>query len=415
MKSQEKNIRILVGLQGSRFGLREIIQDSERKRWTFLIEPDEQPRLCGKCHREAAKHSLETIKLRDLPVGVEAAEVIWRVKRWRVNCETCGHGVEHLPFRSPVARMTKRLHEQIESVLSNTMVTVKDAARMFHLHWDTVFKIDLHMLLERYRNAPIPSPRNISVDEKSFKRGHKYLTLIIDVDLKKVIYVSIGRSKKSLDEFFQFIGKERCKAIESIAMDLHADYWASVREHCPKALHVPDKFHIVQRLNQAIDEALRELVYKQTGTLAYGLPRDVRWLIKRNLDNQKQRHMLQLEELKEKNEPLFEAYLLKDYFLHFFGYSSDQIEEAKLFLTNWVTEAWKTGLKALQDFAEYVKRNQKILLNVILTGRTSSISEGINNKIGKIIAAAYGYQKWWYLSLKILQRCGILHSPLKSG
>lgn len=412
MRSQEQFIRLFTGLQESRFVFKELDIDAEEKMWTYVVEPDERARLCSNCGHEAEKHKQQWIYLKDLPLGIQASVVRLKVLRWQVWCEAChGYFVEKMPFRGEAGRITRRLELYIEELVSNKMITVKDLARMFGLDWDTVYRIDMTLLMRRYREMPKPNPKHIAVDEKSFKKGHSYVTIITDVERAEVIYVSIGRSKKSLDEFFEWIGKERCQAIETIAMDLHADYHASAREFIPNAQHVPDKFHIMQRLNQAVDEAFRELTFKQTGTLAYGLPRDIRWLIRRNLGNQSEKKMKSLESLKEMNQNLFEAYLLKDYFTNFFLFNASEIEPAKKFLIDWVVEAMKIKLKAFESFAGYVSRNIELLLNVIRTGRTSSICEGINTKISVIKRIAYGYRNIHYFMLKILQRCGVLAHP----
>ncbi|TVQ81416.1 MAG: hypothetical protein EA369_00090 [Bradymonadales bacterium] len=192
-------------------------------------------------------------------------------------------------------------------------------------------------------------------------------------------------------------------------MDLHPDYWAAAKRYIPQAKRIPDKFHVVQRLNQAIDEALRELVYKQTGTLARGIPRDQRWIIRKHLKNQT--NFQKLEKLKTDNQQLFDLYLLKDYFTQFFEFQASELAAAQKFLVEWVTEAWATGIKAFQDFAHYVRRNYEPLLQIIQTGRTSSICEGINNKISTLKSIAYGYHLIDYFKLKILQRCGVLGMP----
>jgi transposase len=89
------------------------------------------------------------------------------------------------------------------------------------------------------------------------------------------------------------------------------------------------------------------------------------------------------------------------------------VSEAEKFLIIWIVDAFKSKLKALQEFAEYIKRNTKILLNIILTGRSSAVSEGINRKIQVIKSMAYGYKNLQYFMLKIMQRCGVLGSMWK--
>lgn len=408
-RSQEECIRLFTGLQGSRFELQHLEIKNEERTWVYHVVPDKQARLCSLCGHEAEKHEAKWVHFKDLPMGIQAQTVWLKVLRWQVWCPHCCVYVrEKMPFRGESGRITRRLELYIEELVSTKMITVKDLSKMFGLDWDTVYRIDMNLLMRRYREMPKPNPKNIAVDEKSFKKGHSYVTVITDVDREEVIYVSKGRSKESLDEFFRWLGKKRCQAIESIAMDLHPDYHASARQYIPKAFHVPDKFHIMQRLNQAMDEAFRELTFKQTGTLAYGLPRNLRWLIRRNMGNQSEQKMQTLERLKEANESLFEAYLLKDFFTNFFLFKAREIEAARKFLIDWVVEALKTKLKAFEDFALYIRKNIELLLNVIRTERTSSICEGINTKISVIKRIAYGYRNIDYFMLKILQRCGIL-------
>lgn len=411
MKDTHKFIRLFTGISGSRFDLAEFIEDRDNKRWIYKIQPDERPRICSCCGNEAPGRKRDTIQLRDLPMGCQAQVVKLEVERWIVDCANCGLQKEKIPFQSKFGRITKRLEEYIVDLLTTKMITVKDIARMFGLSYNLVYRIDLEMLRKKYRQGKKPDPKHIAVDEKSFKKGHSYVTIIIDVDQppgKNVIYVAPGRKKQSLDEFFEWIGKARCKRIETMAVDLHKDYHASVKEHCPHARIVPDKFHIVKKLNETMDEVLREVIFKKTGTLAQGVDKDLKWLMRKHLTNQSDSQMPKLEGLKEYNEELFGAYILKDYFLSFFAYEPNQIQEAKRFLIHWVTEAYKTGLNAMKGFAAYIKRHQQILLNVIRTGRTSSVCEGINNKISVIKRMAYGYQKIEYFMLKIHQRCGCL-------
>ena len=125
-------------------------------------------------------------------------------------------------------------------------------------------------------------------------------------------------------------------------------------------------------------------------------------------ENQSQRTLESLEQLAKINEPLYLAYLHKESFYDFFTYLPSEVKQAEGFLIKWIVEAFKSKLKAMTEFAEYIKRNTQILLNIIRTGRSSAISEGINRKISVIKSMAYGYRNIQYFMLKILQRCGVL-------
>ncbi len=134
------------------------------------------------------------------------------------------------------------------------------------------------------------------------------------------------------------------------------------------------------------------------------------WVLRYKQKNQSERNLESLEHLARINEPLYRAYLHKESFYEFFNFKPSEVEGAEKFLIGWIVEAFKSKLKALQEFAEYIKRNTKILLNIVLTQRSSAISEGINRKIQVIKSMAYGYRNLNYFMLKILQRCGVLGS-----
>lgn len=414
---QEKFIRHALGLQGARFELKHFYSmDQEKKIWMYEIVPDEEARLCSLCGQEAIKHEKEWIELKDLPLGAQAEVVIWRVQRYRVHCKNCAVVVvEKMPFRGRFGRLTKRLEEFIIQLLFTRMITLKDISRTLRLDYDTIYRIDRQVLEECLVNLSRPYPKHIAVDEKSFQKGHSYVTVVTDAETAQVIFVSLGRSKDSLDQFFKWLGKKRCQAIETIAMDLHEPYHASAREYAPQAQRVPDKFHVIQRLNEAMEQGYRELAQNTDAALTRKRGTELRWLIRRKQMNQSDSQLDLLQWLKERNQPLYETYLLKDLFHQFFDHSTAELEAAKQFLIRWTVDAFKTGLKSFQKFADYVSRNVELLLNVIRTQKTSSVSEGINTKITVIKNMAYGFRDPFYFQLKIWQKCGILGKALTHG
>lgn len=132
--------------------------------------------------------------------------------------------IEKLSFRSKHHYLTQRFVDYIEQVLCSKMFTVADVARLFDLDYGTIYKIDHEVLRRLIQELQIPDPINIAVDEKSFKKGHNYVTIVTDCDLKKVIWVSEGNKKESLDQFFEVLGADRCKKIKTVSKDLHAPY-----------------------------------------------------------------------------------------------------------------------------------------------------------------------------------------------
>lgn len=398
----------LAGLEQTNFEVTDVKTKDDEIIWQIEHKKDAfyECRYCG--FRQTSYHDKGWIKIKDYPFGNKRC--IWRVKRMRILC-TCSNSVrvESLPFRSKHHYLTQRFIDYIEQVLCTKMFTVADVARLFAVDYGTIYKIDHDVLLRLWQNCELPDPINISVDEKSFKKGHSYVTVVTDVDLKQVIWVSEGNGKGSLDQFFQILGPERCTKIKTVSKDLHTPYAASCAEYIPQALEVADPFHVVKRLNEAIDDCRQELA---VGSKLQSKKRKkihrLNWVLRYKQQNMSPHHLEGLSALAKLNEPLYQAYLHKEVFYEFFDYRPSQVEEAKQFLIQWIVEAFKSTLQGLREFAEYINRNQKILLNIIITQRSSAISEGINRKISVIKSMAYGYKNVQYFMLKILQRCGVL-------
>lgn len=398
----------LCGLENSNFEVtdckvkeNEIIWQIEHKGEAFYV--------CSRCEEKlTSRHSLDWIKLLDVPFGKKRCK--WLVKRARILCTCTNHvRVEKMPFRSSHHFLTQRFVDHIEQVLCSKMFTVADVARLFEIDYGTVYKIDHEVLLRLFQTLPIPDPIHIAVDEKSFLKGHSYVTIVTDTDLAKVIWVSKGNSKESLDIFFRTLGKERCLKIKTVAKDMLVAYSSSCKEFIPHAIEIADKFHVVQALNRAIDDCRIELAVKsKLGEKRREKIHKLHWLLRFKQENLPEKYLESLEKLEELNQPLYQAYLHKESFFEFFEFKPNEIKEAENFLIRWIVEAYKINLWAFREFAGFIERQTDKLLNIVREQRTSAISEGINRKISVIKSMAYGYKNIQYFMLKILQRCGVL-------
>lgn len=408
--AQDIILNRLCDLQGTNFEVVDC-QVKEKEIIWKIQHKSEAIYTCTRCGKQnTGCHDKRWITLRDQNFGNK--KCTWKIKRARMLC-SCSMSVrvESLPFRSRHHKLTQRFVDHIEQVLCSKMFTVADVARLFELDYSTIYKIDHEVLLRLWQNCEIPDPINISVDEKSFKKGHSYVTIVTDCDTRKVIWVSEGNRKESLDQFFQILGPERCKQIKTVSKDLHMPYALSCAEFVPNALEVADPFHVVKKLNETMDECRKELaVGSVLPVKKRKLISRLNWVLRYKFDNQSKKNLEKLEILATINEPLYKAYLHKESFYDFFDHLPSEVKDAENFLIAWIVEAFKSELKSLQSFAEYIKRNTKILLNIITTGRSSALSEGINRKISVIKSMAYGYRNINYFMLKIMQRCGVLGS-----
>jgi len=401
--AHEQFIRRLFELQGTNFTVVDMQHYPEKKRIELKIwHKAEGKYFCGRCGELHTKYyDKREIVLKDVPIG--EWQVLWKVQRVRVEC-SCHHVpvVELLPFRSEHHQLTRRMQEYAEGLLCTKMFTVKDVSRVLNLDYGVVYKIDHAILLELIQYAEIPEITHIGVDEKSFLKGHKYVTLVSCLKRGKVIWASPGKSEESLDKFFQVIGPERAAKIEFATRDESPAYIASLHKNAPNALQVSDKFHVVKTLNETIDQVRRELSKQNE------IPKGSLWILRKREKNLSDKQQIKLKELKSENELLYELYLLKEKFFEFFNYPPKQVDKAEGFLNNWLRLIAYYGLEPLNKFIEHIVRHKWSILNIVRTGFTNATSEGLNRKINVLKAMAYGYKNVQYFMLKILQRCGIL-------
>ena len=376
----------------------------------FTIKHKQPARfICKHCgHACDSYHDKEWIYLQD---GFwNQHKVVWKVERMRILCHCqMGYRVESIPFKADKHFLTQRYVDFIEFTLCTKMMTVADVARLCSLDYGIIYKIDHDVLRRLWQEAKVPDPINIAVDEKSYKKGRKYVTIVTDTDLGKVIWVSEGNTKESLDEFFKILGSERCNKIKTVSKDLHKPYIASCVEYIPQAIEVADCFHVIKSLNDVVDKCRKELIESpETSKPEKKKLKEMNWVIRYKQENMSEKNMMKLDQLEKINEPLYRVYLLKESFFEFFTFKPHEIEKADEFLDEWIKDASSVTIIAFKTFVEFLQRHRQRNLNIILTGRSSSVSEAINRKINVLIRMAYGYHCLEYLKLKILQRCGVI-------
>lgn len=401
-------INRLLDLQGTNFQVFDMDVKDDKITYTIKHRLPAQY-LCKHCgHSHDSYHDKKWIHLQDLPLGNR--KVVWKVERMRVLCHCqMGYRVEDLSFKSQKHFLTQRYVDYIEYTLCTKMFTVADVSRLFNLDYGIIYKIDHDVLLRLWQQAEVPDPVHIAVDEKSYKKWHKYVTVVSDVERGMVIWVSEGNRKESLDEFFKILGSARCAKIETVSKDLWKPYIESCQEFIPHAMEVADTFHVVKKLNEVLDSCRRELIESaDTPKSEKKELKEMNWVIRYKQENMKDHNRSRLNDLEKLNEPLYRAYLHKESFFEFFTFTPSEMEKAGEFLDEWVKDAANITMEAFKYFVDYVGRHRDRILNIIKTGRSSSFSEAINRKINVIIGMAYGYHCLEYLKLKILQRCGAI-------
>ncbi|HBR10108.1 TPA: ISL3 family transposase [Candidatus Acetothermia bacterium] len=229
--------------------------DNTQKEIEVTVEPDKRyTPICHICKTKAnGVHSYHERMIRDL--NVFDARTMIRYRYRKIRCRTCGIVVEDLGLVEPSLRMTRRLARYILELCK--MMTIREIADHLGLDWKTIKDIHKEALKNRYEEEDIGYPVLLAVDEISVKKQHRYLTIIINWETGRVLFVGRGRRCNTLKDFFRSLtGKQRA-AIQAVAMDMWDPYIKAVTKYCPHAAIVFDQFHVISSFGRVINRVLK--------------------------------------------------------------------------------------------------------------------------------------------------------------
>lgn len=363
---------------------------------------------CGEVHVEAI-NSHKKVTVEDLRIFGRRVRLI--VVKRRMRCPRDGRlHVERVSWLKPRARVTNRFAEDIYRLTSITTNT--EAGWYLGMDDEKVYRIDLETLeeLAAKKLEPTPTCKNMSVDEVAWQKYHRYLTNVIDVDIRRVIWNAMGRTAEVLDKYYDGIGKASSEKIESVALDGAMTYILSTSRKAPNALIVYDKFHVVQRINKTVDTVrkleLRKARKEDHTDLIQRLNNNQRFILLKKKENLSESQKDRLDRLCALNDSIYKAMLLKEDFLAI--YTKADSASAEESLNAWLLQAAASGIQAFVILAEKFRNKAQYILNWFKKRISSAISEGINNKIKRLKRMAYGYRDVRYFLLKIHQHCGLL-------
>src|SRR5688572_20176094 len=374
-------------------------QRGERSWLVLELTPDERgERFCSGCDGPvAAIHDRTLRRVRDLPVFEHPVEL--HVPRLRLACARCGPRLERLDWLEPHARVTRRLAQSVARFC--TVASVRHAASWHGLGWKTAKTIDFREL-ERTLGAPdLDGVRTLAMDEFAIQKGHRYATVVVDPERKRVLWVGRGRSRADVRPFFELLGPQRCAQVRAVAMDMNTAYDLEVRAHCPNAEVVYDLFHVVAKYGREVIDRVRvdEADRLRADKPARRVVKTSRWLLLRNRENVPDEQVVRLEELLAANKALLTVYLLKEDLKGLWRYRREA----------WAWKAWKSWKRralrsGLEPLRVFVRRLEPYLSGILAHCRWplgTNLVEGINNKIKVIKRVAYGYRDDAYFFLKI--------------
>jgi len=355
---------------------------------------------CPCCKRRCRfVHDRYRRKIRDLDVA--SSKVYIEFVSYRVDCR-CGYsGMEDLELCDDYSRYTKRFEEKV--VILCMMMCIKDTAKEMRIDWKSAKNIDKKNARKYIVDISTVNPKRIGIDEVAYEKGHKYLTIVRDIDLNKVIWVGKGRKKETLDGFFKELGIQKSWSIEDAVMDMWDPYIASVKANTNARITF-DKFHIAKKINDAVDK-VRKKEFAKADNEERRRMKKKRFLIlsrQKRLDDEKRES---LYDLKDVNQNLYFAYLLKEQALDILD--EEKPETAIKRLHRWFENVGNAGIEQFEEVVKTIEKYIYGVYNYFKNKLTNAQSEGFNNKINVIKRRAYGFRDLEYFKLKILQSCGL--------
>jgi transposase len=367
--------------------------------WIELLGDPGRKKRCSECGATVERvHEYVERWIRDLPVW--GADSWLLVHRCRLACPGCGPKLEHLDWVDRYARVTRRLADSVARLCR--VLPIKHVAEYFGLGWETVKVIDKASLEKSLGPVDLSAVDVIAMDEFALQKGHRYATVVVEPETKRVLWVGRGRAREDVRPFFELLGPERCAQLKAVVMDMNATYEQEVRQHCPEARIVYDLFHVVAKYGREVIDRVRvdEANRLRGNRPARKIVKGARWLLLRNAENiSSSEDRIRLKELLQANKALMTVYVLKDDLKQLWSYRSEGW--AKRFWKGWYRRAIRSRIEPLQRFA----RRLAIYLPGILAHCRwplhTSLLEGINNKIKVIKRMAYGFRDDAYFFLKI--------------
>lgn len=308
--------------------------------------------------------------------------------------------MESVTWLDRYSRMTKRLAEAV--IQACQRLPTLHVAELFGLHWDSVRLLERRALQAALEKLPKARPRRLVMDEFALFKGHRYASVVLDADTRRVLWIGEGRSRAAVRPFFEELGPESCAQIEAVAMDMNTAFDLEVRQHCPQARVVYDLFHVVAKYGREVIDRVR---VDEANRLRHDKParkviKQARWLLLRNPENLKREdQQVHLQDLLAANQSLMTVYLMKAELKAL--WSPTTAWGWRSAWKQWLRLANESEVPALKQFAKRLKSYWRGILSRVRWPMHTGQLEGINNRIKVIKRMAYGYRDSEFFFMKI--------------
>lgn len=364
--------------------------------------PKEASLKCPQCGERCGRYDYrEERRWRHLDTMQFKTEIVCSVPR----CDCPEHGVQtiRVPWAEPGSRFTMLFERFAIDVLSACQ-TKTSARQLLRLSWAEVHRIQKRAVDRGLRRRKLENLNYVGMDEKSFRRGQSYVTVMTDIDSSRVLEVVEGRDTSAAAACWESLG-DLAKAIKAVAMDMWDPYASAAASAAPQASIVHDKFHVSKHFNEAVDKT-RGSEHRQLQKEGKDWLSGTKYLFLRNRKNWSEDHEEMFEMVRELNLKVAEAWAQKEDFAEFWNQGNADL--ARSLFERWHAAVLEKGIAPMKKVAAMLSQRIENLLTYFEHPITNAGAEGFNSKIQAIKSQARGFRNFENYRASILFHCGKL-------
>jgi transposase len=345
--------------------------------------------VCGYSTRHRHDRRPVASVWRHLDLGTWRLEICARLRR--LSCPEHGVRVEAVPFARHRAAFTRDFEGLVAWLATRTDKTT--IRRLLRIDWGTVGRIIERVSADELDPDRLENLFEIGIDEVSWRKQHRYLTLVADHIRGQIVWGAEGADAATASRFYEQIGADRAHAVEVVSMDMGPGYAKATREHAPQAIIAIDPFHVVALANRALDDVRREYwnELRRSGDLAAARRfKDARWSLLKAPPNLSDHQTLTLAKLKRAGGQVWRAYTLKEALRAIFA-PDLTVEDVTVLIDRFISKASRSRLAPFIKLAKTIRSHRDGILHAVRLGINQGRTEALNNKVRLITRRAYGF------------------------
>jgi transposase len=385
---------------------------SDHKSIEIAVRPRKGSKaVCSRCHEPAPGYDqLPPRSFEFIPLWGFLVLLLYSMRR--VDCRRCqAVVVEQVPWGDGKRTLTRAY--MLFLARWARKLSWKETAESFRTSWEKVFDAVEHVVTFGLEHRVLGQIDAIGVDEIQYAKGHKYLTLVYQIDLgvTRLLWIGKERTIESFQGFFKVIGDEIASKIVFVCSDMWEPYLKVIREKCSDALHILDRFHIVAKMNKALDEVRAGESRHMAREGFMPVLKKSRWLLLKREENLKAEQRFRLRDLLRYNLKTVRAYLLKEAFQQLWDYNAPF--RAGQFLDEWCRQVMRSRIEPMKKIARSLREHRELILNYFRAQKmlSSGVVEGLNNKAKVTMRKSYGFRTFRCLELALYHSLGKLPEP----